>query len=89
MRRLTTIALAGTIAALSVTARPAPVRAQNDWGIMDLGPAQKNKPNSGSQPNKQSQQVKQQKNKECNDKANQQNLRGNDRQRFLRDCMSN
>lgn len=87
MKRVVAFATLLLCANLLLATGPAPAQqGQNQIQVMDLGPAVSGQ--GAQQPGKQAQQVKQQKQKECARQANDQNLRGNDRQRFMRDCMA-
>jgi hypothetical protein len=87
MRCLATI-LALVLCVLLLAA-PSMSLAQSQFQVMDLGSAFNGQPRQGDrQPAKQAQQVRRDKQQECARRANEQSLRGNDRQRFMRDCLS-
>jgi hypothetical protein len=58
---------------------------QGNIPIMDLGSAFQG---GGAQQGRQSQRVQQDKSKQCARQANDQNLRGNERARFIQNCMA-
>lgn len=70
------------IAIFAVAAAAQPGQIQ----VMDLGSAFSASGAQQQQTGKQNQQVKQQKQRDCARQANEQNLRGDARQRFMQSC---